>query len=402
MVIAGTRLESGPVLIVATRKGIFFLQPQRDRQNWCLTEPVFLGHIVNHAVLDPRDHRILLAAARTGHLGPTIFRSADAGETWSESLRPPAFDKARPGQTPRAISHTFWLTSGHLSEPGVWYAGSSPQALWRSEDGGSTWESVRGFNDHPEYEQRTEDPQAGTPDGPVLHSIQVDPRDPAHLYFGLSGGGVWESCDRGESWLPLNKGMATAIGDAAPVDGEDTGTELPYGDLAWAEIGPQHDPHCVQMHPTHPDVIYQQNHCGIYRIVRPADTWERIGRNMPAEVGDIGFVMGVHPRNPDCCWVFPMDGTDVWPRTSPDGRPAVYCSRDAGASWQRQDQGLPERGWLTVKRQGMAVDQADPVGVYFGTTSGEIWGSIDEGASWQCLAAHLPEIYSVECGRIGA
>jgi len=260
-----------------------------------------------------------------------------------------------------------------------------------SSDAGLTWESVRGFNDHPDYHTRTEDPQAGTPDGPVLHSILIDPRDPDHMYFGLSGGGVWESADHGETWNPLNKGLASP--NAEP---ETEGMETVYGDLAWAEVGPQHDPHCVQMHPLNPDVLYQQNHCGIYRLVRPDTEWDRIGRSMPADVGDIGFVIGLHPRDPDRAWVFPMDGTDVWPRTSPGGRPAVYHTRDAGVSWIRQDTGLPERGWFTVKRQAMTLDACDPAGVYFGTTSGEIWGSADEGLNWRNLAAHLPEIYAVE------
>jgi len=390
---AGVRLAPGPALTISTRKGIFFLQPTDGRRDWQLSEPVFLGHIVNHAVLDPRDGRTLLAAARTGHLGPTIFRSEDAGATWSEARRPPAFDKARAGEKPRVLSHTFWLSPGHPSEPGTWFAGSSPQALWTSRDAGATWESVRGFNDHPDYALRTEDPQAGTPDGPILHSIQVDPRNATHMYFGLSGGGVYETTDHGASWRPLNQGMASPNGDP-------TTMETAYGDLAWQETGPQHDPHCVQIHPAHPDVLYQQNHCGIYRLVRPAVTWERIGRNMPNDVGDIGFVMGVHPRDPDTCWVIPMDGTSVWPRTSPGGRPAVFRTSDAGASWQRLDQGLPERGWFTVKRQCLAVDRDEPAGVYFGTTSGEVWGSTDEGVSWQSLASHLPEVYAVEIGVV--
>jgi photosystem II stability/assembly factor-like uncharacterized protein len=117
---------------------------------------------------------------------------------------------------------------------------------------------------------------------------------------------------------------------------------------------------------------------------------------MPREVGDIGFPIELHPRDPDTAWVFPMDGTDVWPRTSPDGRPAAYVTRDAGASWTRCDAGLPERAWYTVKRQAMTVDDADPVGVYFGTTSGDVWASADEGASWTRIAEHLPEIYSLE------
>jgi hypothetical protein len=175
---------------------------------------------------------------------------------------------------------------------------------------------------------------------------------------------------------------------------------LPPGSIEWQETGPQHDPHCVQMHPAEPDVLYQQNHCGIYRIERPGRVWDRIGRTMPTAIRDIGFVIGLHPRDAATCWVVPMDGTDVWPRTSPGGAPAVYVTRNAGASWQRQDTGLPAQGWFTVKRQSMSVDPGDPVGVYFGTTSGEVWGSIDEGGHWRQLAAHLPEIYSVEAVSI--
>ncbi|MEJ2133050.1 MAG: glycosyl hydrolase [Gammaproteobacteria bacterium] len=376
MSIPGVGLEPGNALIVATR---------------------FLGHIIHHAVRDPRNPSTIVASAVTGHLGPTVFRSEDAGRTWNEAVQPPAFDKAGPGQNPRVVKHTFWLTPGHRDEPGVWYAGSSPQALWRSADDGATWESVRGFNDHEDYELRTEDPQAGTPDGPIMHSILIDPRDARHMYLGLSGGGVYESHDQGESWAPLNQGMAHVNADP----NSDTGFGVAEpASIQWQEIGPQHDPHCVQMHPANPDVLVQQNHCGIYRIERPADTWVRVGRNMPEDVGDIGFVVGLHPRDTDTCWVFPMDGTDVWPRTSPDGKPAAYVSRDAGASWQRQDNGLPARGWFTVKRQAMSVDSCDSVGVYFGTTSGEVWGSVDEGESWQPLVQHLPEIYAVEVATV--
>ena len=162
-----------------------------------------------------------------------------------------------------------------------------------------------------------------------------------------------------------------------------------------AEFG--HDPHAVRLHPSAPDRLYQQNHCGIYRLDRPSTRWTRIGDNMPGDVGDIGFPIELHPRDPDTAWVFPMDGTDVWPRTSPGGRPAVFVTRDGGAAWTRLDRGLPDRGWLTVKRQAMTVDDAEPVGVYFGTTGGEVWGSADEGGAWTPLLSHLPEIYSLEC-----
>ncbi len=347
------------------------------RDDWWISEPAFLGHIVTHVVLDPRDQRTLVAGVSTGHLGPTVFRSHDLGATWTEAARPPAFttDEA----LARSLRTVFWLTPGHASEPGVWYAGGSPQGLFRSEDGGDTWAPVSGWNDHPEWTTWAEWPEENTPDGSLLHSLIVDPRDPAHLYLGMSAGGVFESTDRGGEWTPRNDGLATVF---------------------TPEVGPNffHDPHCIRMHPLRPDRLYQQNHCGIYRLDRPEHTWTRIGDNMPNAIGDIGFPIELHPRDPDIAWVFPMDGTDVWPRTSPDGRPAVYITRDGGESWTRLERGLPERGWLTVKRQAMTVDDGDPAGVYFGTTGGEVWSSRDEGASWGALVAHLPEIYAVEPG----
>ena len=366
----------GPVLLVGTRKGLWLLGADAERRAWSSVGPMYLGHIIHHAVLDPRDRRTLLLAARTGHLGPTVFRSADLGNTWSEARRPPAFASGDPhGRSLRAV---FWLTPGHVDEPGVWYAGGSPQGLFRTEDGGDTWEAVAGWNDHPRWAEWAEWPEEGTPDGSMLHSVNVDPRDSAHLYLGLSGGGVFESTDGGRDWAPLNAGSAaTFMPDPCPEFGQ--------------------DPHCVRLHPLRPDRLYQQNHCGIYRMERPEGRWVRIGDNMPRDVGDIGFPIELHPRDPDTAWGFPMDGTAVWPRPSPDGRPAAYVTRDAGESWTRLDAGLPARGWLTVKRQAMTVDAGDPVGVYFGTTSGEVWASADEGASWTPIARHLPEIYSVEC-----
>jgi hypothetical protein len=168
--------------------------------------------------------------------------------------------------------------------------------------------------------------------------------------------------------------------------------------LGHAELEFGHDPHCLRVHPLRPDRLYQQNHCGIYRLDRDSaspNSWVRIGDNMPAEVGDIGFPIELHPRDPDTAWVFPMDGSDVWPRTSPDGKPSVFRTTDAGNSWERQDTGLPANAWFTVKRQAMSTDDQDPVGVFFGTTSGEVWASFNEGNTWECLAAHLPEIYSL-------
>lgn len=361
-------------VLIATRKGLWTLTGDATRRTWKLASPAFLGHVVHHAVRDPRDGRTLLAAARTGHLGPTVFRSVDNGRSWKEAARPPAFTP----DAGRVVDHTFWLTPGHASQPGVWYAGTSPQGLFRSDDGGVTWQGVAGFNAHKDRKAWCGGDQDGTPDGPKLHSIIVDPRDPAHLYVSMSGGGTFESHDAGADWHPLNEGVrADFYPDPYPVYGQ--------------------DPHCVRMAAGNPDRLYMQNHCGIYRLDRPATRWTRIGDNMPKSVGDIGLPMVVHPHDPETAWVFPMDGTDVWPRTSPSGKPAAYRTRDGGKTWKRQAEGMPKaQGWWTVKRQAMTADSFTTAGVYLGTTSGEVWGTRDEGRTWKCLARHLPEIYALE------
>jgi len=372
---AGAETKAAASLLIATRKGLWILAGDAARKTWTLQGPHFLGHIVHHAVLDPRDGRTLLVAARTGHLGHTVMRSTNRGRTWSESKAPPVFDAAVDA---RSVDHVFWLTPGHASEPGVWYAGTSPHGVFRSEDGGDTWAGVDGFNKHPKRKEWCGGDKDGTPDGPKVHSIIVDPRDANHLYISMSSGGTFESTDKGVDWHPLNKGvLATFYPDPYPEFGQ--------------------DPHCVRMHPQLPDRLYQQNHCGMFRLDRPSDTWTNIGKGMPKKVGNIGFPMTLHPRDPDTAWVFPMDGSDVWPRTSPGGNPAVYRTANGGRSWQRQDAGLPEaQAYWTVKRQAMTQDGMAPLGLYFGTTSGELWGSRNEGESWKCLARHLPHIYAVE------
>ncbi len=371
------------VILVATRKGAWLYHGDPARRTWRIDGPHFLGHIVNHLVLDPRDERTLLAATKTGHLGPTVFRSTDRGRTWNEAAQPPAFAKAPAGESGRAVDHTFWLAPAPAAEPDVWYAGTSPQGLFRSADGGVTWTPFSVINDDPQYRKWMGTAQDGTPDGPKLHSIIVDPRDPKHLYFAMSGGGVHESVDGGRSFVPLVQGLEV-------VEGFDR-NEVAF-----------HDPHCVRLAPSNPNRLYQQNHCGIYRLDRPAREWVRIGGSMPKRVGDIGFPMVMHPRDDDTVWVFPMDGSTVWPRVSPDGVPAAYVTRNGGKTWQRLDGGLPKRqAWWTVKRQAMSADTRDPVGLYFGTTSGELWASRDEGRKWTCIARHLPEIYAVEAATLG-
>jgi hypothetical protein len=362
-------------LLIGTRKGAWIYRSDKARKTWAVQGPIFLGSIINHLVRDPRDGKTLMMAASTGHLGPTVFRSTDAGLTWTEAKRPPAFPKGDPHG--RAVDHSFWIEPGHASEPGVWWAGTSPPGLFRSADGGDSWEAVDSLNNHPMYLDWFPPESSGTPDGAILNQVVIDPRDARHIYLATCSAGVLESRDHAETWRTLNQNVET--------------TFLPE---TFPDYG--QDAHFIALAPTNPDRIWQQNHCGIYRLDRPGERWDRIGKAMPAEIGDIGFTIVPHPRQVDTAWVFPMDGTDVWPRTSPGGRPALYRTRDAGLSWERQDQGFPtEQGWFTVKRQAFCADAHDPVGLYLGTTGGELWMSDDEGASFRQIAAHLPEIYSV-------
>ncbi|MBM3740415.1 MAG: glycosyl hydrolase [Acidobacteria bacterium] len=365
-------------LLVGTKKGAWIFTSGPARRKWNISAPICFGQSVNHIIADPRAPKRLIAAAKAGHLGPTVFLSQDNGRKWKEASKPPAFPPAAEGGAKLSVDHVFYLTPGHASEPGVWYAGTSPAGLFRSQDHGDTWESVAGFNANPMRAEWTK--LESPPEGQRLHSILVDPRDPAHLYFGISLGGVFESTDRGASWSPLNKGCVADYIPGPPPD---------YG----------HDPHCIRLHPRNPDRLYQQNHCGIYRIDRPSSEWSRIGLKMPKKIGDIGFAIVLHPRDPDTAWVCPMDGTAVWPRTSVGGKPALYVTRNGGRSWTRQDKGLPSaNAWLTVFRQAMTIDSGKPAGIYFGTSSGEVWASRNEGESWAQIAAHLPRIQSVEAG----
>ena len=408
---AASKSTAGSIaLLIGTKKGGFILRGDHSRASWKMNGPIMLGSTVHHMVLDPRDGKTLLMSAVTGHLGPTVFRSVDGGKTWKEAAKPPAFKKAASAErvtepckacqaqpkdgnldhlwwcrfAGKVVKHTFWLTPGHASEPKVWYAGTSPQGLFRSEDGGVTWEGVASFNDDPGWDRWNGGAQDGTPSGPTMHSIIIDPRDKRHMYIGMSSGGVHETKDQGKTWAPLIKGLKHAF--------------LPDDQ---ADDAPNHDPHCVVMHPAKPDRLYMQAHTGIYKIDRPASRWERIGLAMPKSVGDIGFPIVVHPRDAEKAWVFPMDGTEVWPRTSPGGKPAVYMTINGGKSWKRMDKGLPPaKAWWTVFRQAMATDSNSATGVYFGTTTGDVWASANEGKSWTCIAQNLPQVYAIETAKL--
>lgn len=371
------------MLLIGTRKGAFILRGDKTRRKWKLSDGMHIGAVVNDMVMDSRSNsRTILMAAHTGHLGPTVFRSTDLGKTWKEASRPPAFPKAPEGEQGISVHHNFWISPAHASEPGVWYIGTSPQGLFRSEDDGATWEPVNGFNQHPQFKTWWNPPDEGPPDGPTLHSISIDPRDVNHMYLCLSGGGVFESFDKGNDWHPLNKGLVSEF--------------LPVPD---AEVG--HDPHRIVMNPLNPDRFYMQNHFGVYRMDRNEGCWVNIGKTLPKPYSDHSYPIVTHPRDPDTVWLFPLDGTFPLGRVSPNGKPATFVSHNGGKTWKKQNKGFPKRdGWFSLKRQAMNPDLHDPVGVYLGTTGGEVWASRNEGESWARLLTSLPEIYSVRVAEL--
>jgi len=387
------RKSSGsPVLLVGTAKGGFIFEGDAARKKWTLRGPFLLGQKVYDVRADPRDAKTILATATGGHLGPTIYRSTSRGKTWKEAARPPRFgtlpkgksSQASTGSRGFAVKMNFFLAPDHADERGGWYCGTSPSGLFHSDDGGDTWKGVAGFNERPSWWQWTRGGSPGSPEGALLHSIEVDPRDAEHVFVSMSSGGTFESFDRGRHWKPLNKGVRA---DFQPEK--------------YPEFG--QDPHCMVIHPADPDRLYQQNHCGIYRLDRAeTDRWERIGDNMPKAVGDIGFPIVPHPSDADTVWVFPMDGTQLWPRTPPDAKPSVYRTRDGGRRWERLDDGLPRaNAWLTVFRQAMCADDDERrTGLWLGTTNGELWGSRDGGERWTRVVEHLPRIYSVRWARL--
>ncbi len=368
-------------VLVGTRKGVFALQADRGRTRFERLTPSHLGWTCFHVMADPRNRRTLLAAVRDPEGRATVIHSRDGGASWLEADEPPRFETEPPFEVDgdrrsdgaREVRQVFWLTPGHSYHPGRWYCGTSPQGLFITNDGGRTWSPMNGLHRHPGFDEWTLPGRDRTPDGAKLHSVLLDPRDPDHLYLGLSSGGVLESIDGGEGWSRLDGGLE--------------------GDHA-------RDPHALTLAPTNPDRLWMQTHFGVYRMDREEGLWQRVGpRDEEGGWRDAGFPIVVHPSDPDCAWVFPMDGSKTWSRMPLDGRPALYRTLDGGRTWARQERGFPvEPCYWTVKRQCLAVDGCDPLGLYFGTTSGDVWASFDEGQNWTCIARGLPHIYSVEIG----
>ena len=376
-------------VLAGTTKGLFVIASDASRENWAVRGPFCDGWPINHAIGDP-DTGTIWAAGGGEFPGAGVWRSGDGGASWELSLlangefdRMLAADPEVAAYVGREAAPPAPFTGDVVS---IWslgrgggrlYAGAKPAALYESADGGATWARVDALTDHPSRESW----QPGGA-GLVLHSIVADPDDPGKLWVGISAAGVFATEDGGRTWDRRNR---RSNEDAAP------GSHAPGHDHG-ADVGL-----CVHNFVRAPgnggDLLYQQNHHGVFRSVDGGRSWQDATAGLPSS---FGFPVAVHPRDPDTLWVLPLNG-DIEGRFPPDASAAVWRSHDGGRSWTACREGLPARDcYFTVLRQAMATDRADRAGVYFGTNSGSVFASRDEGDSWTEIARHLPTILSVE------
>ena len=351
-------------LLLGTPKGVFILDGDAGRRDWRLRGPLCDGWPIHDVSVEPGTGA-LLAGGGSPWFGPAVWRSEDVGETWTHSSEGMTYGDDGP-----QVKTVWNVTAAH----GTVYAGVEPAGLFRSPDGGRTWQHVSGLRDHPS--RPSWQPGNG---GLILHSIVPHPTDPDRLWVGASAVGVFETSDGGATWATRNRGVrADFHPDKYPEFGQCVHK------FVMAADGGGH--------------LYQQNHCGVYRSSDGGAQWDEITAGLPSQ---FGFVMAAHPRDPLTTWVIPLTEPEQG-RLMPDASAAVWRTHDGGDSWLRSGEGLPQQGaYLGVLREAMAVDRLDPVGVYFGTSTGQVYGSADEGRTWSLVADNLPPIWSVEAAVVG-
>jgi photosystem II stability/assembly factor-like uncharacterized protein len=365
---------SGVRVLIGTRKGAFILTSDAKRQKWDVDGPFFGGWEIYHMKGSPVDPNRIYASQSSGWFGQTMQRSSDGGKTW-ETVDNKFVYEGNPGThlwydgTPHPWEFKrIWHLEPSLTDPDTVYAGAEDAALFKTTDGGQSWQELAGLRTHRSGPQWA--PGAG---GMCLHTILIDPKDPKRIYIAISSAGTFRSSDGGQTWQPINKGLKSEhIPDPT------------------AEVG--HCVHRIAMHPSRPNVLFMQKHWDVMRSDDAGDSWQEVSGNLPT---DFGFVIDVHSGDPETIYVVPIKSdSEHYP---PDGKLRVYRSKTGGNDWEALTNGLPQSHcYVNVLRDAMAVDTLDDCGVYFGTTGGQVYGSADAGDTWHAIVRDLPPVVSVE------
>lgn len=358
------------LLAVGTKKGLW-LGTSEDRVNYTFTGPHFLMQEIPSIGIDTRDGKTrILVGLRSEHWGPTVSHSDDLGASWHE---PEHGAITFPSDTGAALERVWQIQPDAQGRAGVVWAGCEPISVWKSTDGGEHFELNRALWDHPHRSEWG----AGF-GGAAAHTVLPSPADPAIIHVAMSTGGVYRSTDAGESWQPRNKGIgATFMPEETPEFGQCV--------------------HKVARDPNRPEVLFAQNHGGVYRSGDNGDTWDYIADGLPA---DFGFTILTHPRRSDTAWVIPLIADAQ--RIPPEGKLAVHRTDDGGESWTRLAEGLVEPEYNVVLRDAAAVDTVEPAGLFFGTRGGTVYASADEGEHFTPVLAQLPDVLCVRAAAIGA
>jgi len=388
---------SGVRVLVGTKKGAFILTSDGKREKWDISGPHFAGWEMYHLKGAPSDPNRIYASQTSGWFGQIIQRSDDGGRTWFQPGTPPG-ETTGPGGAPKGESNKFvydtsaetgkpltthqfydgtqhpwefkrvWHLEPSLTDPDTVYAGVEDAALFKTANGGKTWEELSGLRGHgtgPKWQ-----PGAG---GMCLHTIVLDPKNAGRIFIAISAAGAFRSDDSGKTWKPINKGLRSQY--------------IPEPE---AEVG--HCVHRIAQAKAKPNLLYMQKHWDVMRSLDAGETWTEVSGNLPT---DFGFVIDVHAHDPETVYVVPIksDG-EHYPL---DGKLRVYRSKTGGNEWQELSKGLPEKDcYVNVLRDAMAVDSLDKCGVYFGTTGGQVYCSPDSGDTWAPVVRDLPAVYSVE------
>ena len=355
-------------LFIGTNKGL--LTYEKNGRGWELIQETHQAIPVSYAAVDPRNGT-LWACLDHGHWGCKLHRSKDGGKTWEEVAAPayPEGTEREPG-VPAKVSYIWYLAPGSKAQAGRLYVGVEPGGLFMSDDGGDSFQLVESLWNHP---SRPKNWFGGGRDFPGCCSIQVDPRDDQHIVIGISVGGVFESCDGGKTWAGKNKGLKAC-----------------YLPNPFAEYG--HDPHFLLMSPSNPDVMWQQNHCGIFRTTDGGEQWQDISqKDVPAF---FGFAVALDKQDEQTAWVVPAVSDEY--RVAVAGALCVSRTEDGGKTWTALRNGLPQDDCYDLVYRH-ALDISDDR-LAFGTTTGNLYISDDRGDYWECVSHHLPPVLSVRFG----